>query len=63
MSAIIKDLKKGTFFRFSNSETSPVWIRGEYVRELKKYSITKFEDTNCENFVSPTKVVFIDFEF
>lgn len=50
-------------FRLSESETAPVWIRGEYVRSEKKYSCTKFDDINHENWFKGSREVFIDFEF
>lgn len=34
----VAKLNKGEFFRLSESDTAPVWIRGEYVRSEKKYS-------------------------
>lgn len=59
----IKELKKGEYFRLKDSDSSPVWIKGEYVRSDKKYSIYKFEDVNHERLLSPDKIVFTDFEF
>lgn len=59
----IAKIKKGEFFKLSNSETSPVWVRGDYVRSEKKFSCTKFDDINHENFFKGDKEVFIDFEF
>lgn len=54
----IAKIKKGEFFKLSNSETSPVWVRGDYVRSEKK-----FDDINHENFFKGDKEVFIDFKF
>lgn len=59
----IAKIKKGEFFKLSNSETSPVWVRGDYVRSEKKFSCTKFDDINHENFFKGDKEAFIDFEF
>ena len=59
----IKELKKGEFFRLKDSDSSPVWIKGEYVRSDKKYGTYKFEDVNHERLLSPDKIVFTDFEF
>ena len=39
----IKDLAKGEYFILNPIEepnASQVWVRGEYIREAKKYSIT-----------------------
>lgn len=51
----LKDLKKGDFFKLKDSETAPVWVRGEYVRSEKRYSTHQFNDTNHERLV-PGKV-------
>ena len=59
----VAKLKKGEYFKLSESETAPVWKRGEYERSVKKYSCTKFDDINHENFFKGSKEVFIDFEF
>ena len=59
----ITKLKKGEFFKLSESDTAPVWIKGDYVRSEKKYSCKKFDDINHENWFKGTKEVFIDFEF
>ena len=59
----IAKLKKGEFFKLSESDTAPVCIKEDYVRSEKKYSCTKFDDINHENWFKGTKEVFIDFEF
>lgn len=59
----IKELAKGEFFRLTDSETAPVWVRSDYDRSSKKYSCYKFDDVCHENFFKGTKVVFVDFEF
>lgn len=59
----IRDLKKGEYFKLKNSDTAPVWVKGEYIRSEKKYSTYKFDDTNHERLLSPDKEVITDFEF
>lgn len=62
----LRDLKVGDFFTFSNLRDVPessVWIRGNYVRSLNKYSCTNFNDTCKERFVRGDKLVRIDFFF
>lgn len=59
----IKELKKGEYFRLKDSDSVPVWIRGEYVREEKKCSAYKFDDINHERLFSSNKDVVIGFEF
>lgn len=59
----LKDLKRGDFFRLKDSDTAPVWVKGEYVRSEKKYSTHKFDDINHERLVSSEKEVITRFEF
>ena len=59
----IRELKKGELFRLSDRETAPVWVRGEYIRETKKYSIYRYDDTNHEKLFSGNKKVLTDFAF
>lgn len=59
----IRDLKKGDFFRLADSETAPVWVRGEYIPSAKKYSTYKFDDTNHETLRKGEQMVYVEFEF
>lgn len=59
----IKDLKPGELFRLKDSETAPVWVRGEYIRSEKKYSATRFDDANHELLVPGKVEVFTDFTY
>ena len=59
----IKDLKRGEFFRFADSDAAPVWVRGEYSREAKKYSTHKFDDVNHEQLLQGDRLVFVGFTF
>ena len=62
----IKDLKAGEYFTFKEVECpkeSQVWVRGEYDRSSKTYSVTKWADICHEKFVRGDKEVFVDFIF
>lgn len=59
----IRKLRKGEFFRLSDRETSPVWVRGEYIRGVKKYITYKYDDVNHERLLSGDKRVIVDFIF
>lgn len=61
---ILKDLKKGDLFAFKPvvKSDSQIWIRGDYCRELKKYSVINYADTCRERFVVGSKLVFNDFD-
>lgn len=60
---IIRELKKGEFFRLTDRENAPVWVRGEYIREVKKYSTYKYDDVNHESLRSGGKIVVVGFTF
>lgn len=59
----IKDLKRGEFFRITDSDTAPVWVRGDYSREAKKYSTHLFYDVNHERLLRGNRLVFVGFIF
>lgn len=59
----LKSLKLGEYFRLKDSDTAPVWVRGEYIRQEKKYSTYRFDDVNHEHLLPGTKKVYVDFIF
>ena len=59
----IRELKKGEFFRLRESDTEPVWVSGEYVPAVKKFSTYKFEDVNHERLLKGNTIVFTGFTF
>ena len=59
----IKDLPRGEYFRLQDSDTAPVWVRGEYIRQEKKYSTHRFDDVNHERLLPGTMQVYVDFTF
>lgn len=61
--AAIKDLKRGEFFRLTPSDTAPVWVRGEYSRQAKKYSTHRFDDVNHERLLRGEQLVWVGFTF
>ena len=40
-----------------------VWIRGEYIRETKKYELTNYDDVSRFRYVKGEKECFTDFIF
>ena len=65
--AKIKDLKKGDFFTLKDYGDEPnenkVYVRGDFERSEKKYSVHKFTDVFAERFLSGNKEVFVGFIF
>lgn len=59
----IRKLRKGDLFRLSDHENAPVWVRGEYIPEARKYSTYRYDDTNHEKLFSGDKKVYADFIF
>jgi len=58
----VKDLKKGEYFkRKVTSKTT--YIRGEFCRELKKYSCIDTEDMNREIFLKGSTAITTEFEY
>mgnify|MGYP004515512905 FL=1 len=59
----LRNVKHGEFFRLENSETAPVWVRGDYNRSSKKFECYKYYDVNYWNEFRGSRIVFVDFEF
>ena len=59
----IRELKKGEFFRLKDSETAPVWIRGEYIPSEKKFSTYQYDDVNHERLCKGKTEVYVGFTF
>ena len=59
----IRELKKGELFRLSDSETAPVWVRGEYIRQPKKNIKHKCDEVNHDRLLSGDKRDNLDFKF
>jgi hypothetical protein len=58
---LLSKVKKGEPIRFKPN--GPVWVRGEYDRSSKTYSIVKFDDINRESFRKGTVEVLVGFIF
>lgn len=59
----IRSLQRGEYFRLTDSDTAPVWVCGEYIREVKKYSTHRFDDVNHERLLRRDRVVWVGFTF
>ncbi len=62
---LLKNLKKGTFFKTRNTESCPVLVKDEFIRidGLNKYSCHYFNDVCRERFLKGDTPVFTDFIF
>ena len=60
----LREVNKNKIEYFKLSQNSnTVWFINHYTRDDKTYSISKFDDINCEKFIKASKKVFTDFEF
>jgi len=57
----LSKVKKGTPVRLKPN--GPVWVRGEYNRSHKTYSLVKFDDINHESHKAGTTEVYVGFIF
>lgn len=58
----LKDVKKGEYFK-RKADAKKVFIRGDYVREDKKYECQDFDDINHFVYLKGDTLVFVGFEF
>lgn len=62
----IRELKKGDLFTLKpidEPKASQVWVRGEYDRSTKRYSVTSWDDVNRERFLKGSHEAFTEFTF
>jgi len=62
MTKLVKDLKKGEYFK-RKADAKTVYCRGEYIRSSKKFAACDFDDHCRFVYLNPNTVVFVDFEF
>jgi hypothetical protein len=58
----LKDIKRGEYIR-KNATTEKTYKRGEYCRELKKYSLIDCDDINRELFLKGENLVYVGFTY
>ena len=62
----LKEIKKGDYFtlkEIAEPKESQVYIKGDYDKASKTFSVCKFSDVNSEKFLKSTKEVFTGFTF
>lgn len=60
---ILKQVKNGDYFRLRPTEKAPVWVRGDYERDTKKYECYRYDNVNYMLTMKGTREVYVDFEF
>ena len=61
MKSPLKALKRGEYIQLK--ENGPVWVKGDYDRATKKFSICKADDMNHEAFKAGSLEVFHGFTY
>lgn len=56
----LKNVKREEFFRLADSESAPLWIRGEYDRSSKKYECYKYDDVSHWAEFRGTRLAFVE---
>lgn len=59
---VLRDVKKGEFIT-RKANTNKVYIKGDYDRTSKKFSLIDFNDTNREIFIKADSIVFVGFTY
>lgn len=59
----VRWVAKGEYVKFKATDSAPVWIRGDYCRESKKYEFHAFDDTNKVSYKKGDSAVFVGFTF
>lgn len=60
---MLKDVKKGDYFKLKPTDSATVWTKGEYDRSTKKHSCPKWDDCNHEKFLRGNQIVYTEFYF
>lgn len=58
----LRDTKRGEYIK-RKPDAKTVWVRGEYDRTMKAYSLTDTDDMNREMWLKPSTLVYIGFTY
>jgi len=58
----LKDIKNGEFIRITTT-ANKTYIKGEYIREIKKYAVQDCEDANRYRYLKGSKMVAVGFTY
>lgn len=56
----LSSVKRGDFVRLRCDENAPLWIRSDYERSSKKYSLTSYNDCCRELFRKGSSIVYVE---
>ena len=62
----LREIKKGDYFtlkEITELKESQVYIKGDYDKASKTFSVCKFSDVNSERFIKADKQVYTEFTF
>lgn len=61
--ATIRSIPRGGYVKLKGTESAPVWVRGEYCKQEKKFELYKFDDVSHVIMKKPEALAFIGFTF
>ena len=56
----LRKVKEGDFFRITDNESAPLWVRGYYGRSERKFEVYKYDNVNHENFMRGNRAVYVE---
>ena len=62
----LRNLKKGTLFtkkEIAYPNDSQVWVKGDYIRSMKRFECYRYSDANDFQYMRPDKLVYTDMTF
>jgi len=59
----IAKVPKGEYIKLKNSDTAPVWVRGDYDKSTRTYELHRFDDVNRRTYKKGSTQVFTGFTF
>lgn len=59
----LNNTKRGEYVRLKDSDTAPVYVRGDYDKTTRKYALSKADDMNAEVFRKSSSIVFVGFTY
>jgi len=59
----LKLCPSGEYIKLRNTDSAPIWIKGNYDRLTKTYSLLNVDDINREIFRKSNSTVFIGFTY
>ena len=56
----LRKVKEGDFFRLTDNESAPLWVRWYYERSERKFEVYKNDNVNHESFMRGSRTVYVE---